>query len=281
MKSLVRLGLALSLLGGTVVGQTLVQPAPAVALSEADALKRLEPIPVFPILDKSGKLFFASIPNPKDKTKQIGLSFFFMNPQDAQSLIKDVQSKNADLGKDLKIGVLSLREALEIKEKNKGKSDTFVFDFPPSTQQMNNAVEVLKKNGKDVKSLKSIPVFFLTDVAGKGGLISIERENIKSFPFFFSKQDIQVVLEKFKQQNPKLANTIKIDVAPLDGVMQAIRQGKEPATAQFSLIPDEAAMRFIEEQQKASTQNNPGKKPTTPVSPTNQGKPTPSIPKAK
>jgi Tic22-like family len=145
MKSLVRLGLALSLLGGTVVGQNLIQPAPAVALSEAN---------------KDGVPILASIANPKDKTKQVQIATFFMNPQDAQTLVTTLKTQKPDVGNSARVVSLSMRQAYDIKSKNKDKAESLVFEFLPSKQQVDAAVAVLKQNGQDVKQFNDIALFY-------------------------------------------------------------------------------------------------------------------------
>lgn len=70
MKGLIRWGLIVSLAGGGFVGTSLVQQEAAIAIPEAEAVKRLETVPTFAVTDEKGSPVLAAVPNPKDKTKR-------------------------------------------------------------------------------------------------------------------------------------------------------------------------------------------------------------------
>ena len=272
MKSLIRLGLTLSLLGGTVLGQTLVAPAPAVALSEADALKRLEAIPVFAVTNKEGIPILASVPNPKDKAKQVQIATFFMSQQDAQSLVTVLKKQKPDVGNSAKVVALSMRQAYDLKTKNKNKAESLVFEFLPPKQQIDDAVAVLKQNGQDVKQFNDIPLFYSTGGKDKG-LLTIEQGTNKVIPFYFNKKDLQGMLDQLKQKDPKLSSTVKIEVTSLSKVLDSLLKENSAGIQQITLVPDKAALQFALEQQRATgggaaPSGKPAAQTATPVKPT-------------
>ncbi len=272
MKSLIRLGLTLSLLGGTVLGQTLVQPAPAVALSEADALKRLDAIPVFAVTNKEGIPILASVPNPKDKAKQVQIATFFMSQQDAQSLVTVLKKQKPDVGNSAKVVALSMRQAYDLKTKNKDKAESLVFEFLPPKQQIDDAVAVLKQNGQDVKQFNDIPLFYSTGGKDKG-LLTIEQGANKVIPFYFNKKDLQGMLDQLKQKDPQLSSTVKIEVTSLSKILDSLLKENGAGIQQITLVPDRSALQFALEQQKAAGGGAapvnkpvaPGAKPTAPA----------------
>jgi Tic22-like family len=261
MKSLIRLGLTLSLLGGTVLGQTLIAPAPAVALSEADALKRLEAIPVFAVTNKEGIPILASVPNPKDKAKQVQIATFFMSQQDAQSLVTVLKKQKPDVGNSAKVVALSMRQAYDLKTKNKDKAESLVFEFLPPKQQIDDAVAVLKQNGQDVKQFNDIPLFYSTGGKDKG-LLTIEQGTNKVIPFYFNKKDLQGMLDQLKQKDPKLSSTVKIEVTSLSKILDSLLKENGAGIQQITLVPDRSALQFALEQQKAT---GGGAAPTAPA----------------
>jgi Tic22-like family len=274
MKSLIRLGLTLSLLGGTVLGQALIEPAPAVALSEADALKRLEAIPVFAVTNKEGIPILASVPNPKDKAKQVQIATFFMSQQDAQSLVTVLKQQKPDVGNTAKVVALSMRQAYDLKTKNKDKAESLVFEFLPPKQQIDDAVAVLKQNGQDVKQFNDIPLFYSTGGKDKG-LLTIEQGANKVIPFYFNKKDLQGMLDQVKQKDPKLSSTVKIEVTSLSKVLDSLLKENGAGIQQITLVPDKAALQFALEQQKATGGAvAPAGKPGKPASQAPASKPT-------
>ncbi|MGB8698590.1 MAG: Tic22 family protein [Thermosynechococcaceae cyanobacterium] len=274
MKSLIQLGLTLSLVGGSVCAPLFVRPPAAVALPEADALKRLEPIPVFAVTNQEGIPILASIPNPKDKTKQVQIATFFMSQQDAQGLVTALKTQKPDIGKSAKVLALSMRQAYDIKLKNKDKAESLMFEFLPPKQQLDAALTVLKQNGQDVKEFNDIPLFYAVGGADKG-LLTIEQGKSKVIPFYFNKQDLQGMLDQLKQRDPKLSSTTKVEVTSLSRIVDSLMKENGPGIQQITLVPDRAALQFALEQQKPAGQAAPGAKPA----PAPQAKPPANKPK--
>lgn len=280
MKSIVRLGLTLSLLGGPVLGSSLVQPA-ALALPEAEALKRLDPIPVFTLTNAEGVPILASVPNPKDKAKQVQIATFFLSQQDAQSLLTALKTQKPDVGKSAKVLALSMRQAYDLKVKNKAKEDSLIFEFLPPKQQIDAALAVLKQNGQNVKEFNDIPLFFATGGTDKG-LLTLEQGQEKVIPFYFSKQDLQGMLDQLKQRDPKLSSTTKVEVTTLSKIIDSLMKENGAGIQQITLVPDRAALQFALQQQNSAAGKAPGAKPATaaPAKPSTAApaKPAPATP---
>jgi Tic22-like family len=264
MKSIVRLGLTLSLLGGTVLGSSLVQPAAVLAMPEADALKRLDPIPVFTITNPQGIPILASVPNAKDKTKKVQIATFFMSHQDAQALLTTLKAQNSDVAKDAKILALSMHQAYDIKTKNKAKADTLIFEFLPPKQQIDAALAVLKQNGQNVKEFNDIPLFFATGGADKG-LLTIEQGQNKAIPFYFSQSDLQSMLDQLKTRDPKLSSTTKMQVTTLSKIVDSLIKETGTGIQQITLVPDRSALQYALQQQNGT--KTPAKAGAAPANP--------------
>jgi Tic22-like family len=269
MRSLIRWGLALSLLGGGMIAAPVLQPSAAIALTEAEALKRLERIPVFTVTDPKGNPILASAPNPKDKSKRIQFVNFFMNQQDALGIINTIKSQNPEVGKTATLKAIPLRQAYEFKNKNKDKAETLVFNFIPQKAQLDAAMDILKKDGKTVQQFNDIPMFFPADSSGKG-LITFQIDKQTIIPFYFNKQDLQGDLEQIKKQNPKQGAKTVIKVTSLSLVLESLLKGKDQSTQQITLVPDRSALQYAVQQQGGQ---KPGAAPAS--------NPTQSKPKAK
>jgi Tic22-like family len=267
MKSLVKLGLTLSLLGGSVIGSAVVKPPIAVAIPEADALKRLDPVPVFAVANQEGVPIMGSVPNPKDKTKQIQFLTFYMSQQDAQGLVTLLKTQKPDIGKNARVVTLSMRQAYDIKIKNKDKAESLAIEFQPSKQQVDAAIAVLKQNGQNVKDFKDIPAFYATGGADKG-LLTIEQGKNKVIPFYFNKQDLQGMLDQLKQKDPKLSSTTTVQVTSLSQLVSALMKDNSTGIQQITLVPDRASLEYALQQQKAAGGNKPAagaKQPPAPA----------------
>jgi hypothetical protein len=276
MKSLVRWGLALSLFGGGMIAAPVLQPPAAIAMTEAEALKRLESVPVFAITNQQGVPILASVPNPKDKSKQIQVATFFLSQQDALSLVSNLKSQKPDVGKDAKVVPLSLRQAYEIKTKNKDKAATLAFDFIPQKAQVDAALAILKQDGKEVKQFNDVPLFFAVGGAEKG-ILTLEQGKEKIIPFYFNKQDLQGMLDEAKKRNAQLASSTKIQVTSLSQVMDSLLKDKSQTANQITLVPDRAALQYAVQQQGGQKPGAApaagGQKPAAAPAQTQQAKP--------
>lgn len=238
-------------MGGIFFIPSLIQPPIAVALSETDALKRLEPVPVFAVANQNRVPILGSVANPKDRSKKLQFMTFYMSQQDAQNLITKLKEEKPEIGKNAKVITLSMRQAYDIKIKNKAKADSLLIEFQPAKQQVDEAIEVLRQNGKAVKEFKDIPVFYATG-GSKKGLLTIQQKNKKVIPFYFNLQDLKGMLDQLKKKDPTLSSTTTIQVSSLSQIVGALQKNNSAGIQQITLVPDRAALQYAMEQQKTS-----------------------------
>lgn len=262
MNRLMHWSLIATLAGGGVVIPSVTRNMSAIAIPEADVLQRLERVPVFTVTDPKGTPVLASVPNPKDKSKQIQIAYFFMGAADAQTLVSKLKTEKPELGKTAKIVTISLKEAYNIQKQNKDKKDELVFQFLPTQEQVASAQEVLKKSGQDAANFRGIPLFYAVG-NDKKGLLTLQQGEEKVIPFYFSQQDLQGMLTQLQKQDPKLSSTTTIAVTSLDRVVSSLFEEKGENAKQIQLLPSSEAVKYVMEQQKAAggTQAAPAAKP--------------------
>lgn len=104
MKSLIRGGLIVSLLCGAGIGFTpTLAPAIAQGMPAKDIAEQLKTVPVFTLIDSTGKQSLTLTIKDGGKDKEI--SFFFFSPQDAQTgcwNINPIPGKMSSLSIDLR-----------------------------------------------------------------------------------------------------------------------------------------------------------------------------------
>ncbi len=258
----------LCLLEISIVIPLLLEAKIAIALPEAEAFKRLDAIPVFAVTNQEGIPILASIPNPKDRTRQIQVATFFLSQQDAQALIEKLKSSNPSVGMTAKTTSLSMRQAYDLKVKNKYKSESLVFEFLPPKQQIDAAISVLRKNGQNVRQYNDVPLFYGTG-GRDSGLLTIEQKNKKVIPFYFSKQDLQGMLAQLEKKDPQLSSTVKVEVTSLSKVLDSLLKENSAGIQQIILVPDKYSLQYALKQQKSSSSQialNPSEYKKTPIS---------------
>jgi hypothetical protein len=251
-----------------VVGVTNVAQ-PAYAMTEAQAMERLNSIPVFTITDDKGAPLLAAIPqqpNQPQEAKQ--LLIFFLSPEDAQATLKQIQTNNPSLGNKARVSVLPFSQAYKVIKDNKDK--TLAFRFEASRSSMESARAIIKAQGKTDKDVPPLPVFFATSGTGdKQGLLTIESEGQQTVPFFFDQKDLQSLLDRARQQQPNLAKDTKIQVTSLFVVLDNMitKDNKpNPDAQRFQFVPSRTAFEYV---LKLSGSNPPANRPATPA-PTNR-----------
>lgn len=226
------------------------------AMTEAQVLERLSGVPVFTITDDKGAPLLAT--NKQAGDSQILL--FFLNPNDAQSMLKQVQTTNPDLGKKARVIVRSMNDAYRVIKENKDKK--LSFQIVPSKSSLESARALLTVNGKPPEQLPNIPVFFAVgNTSGQEGLLTIEQQGKQFVPFFFEQSDLKNMIDNAAKGQPNIAKNAKIQVANLFNVLDSMvttdKNKPSPDVEKFTFIPSRAAYEWI-----IKNQNSPANSPS-------------------
>lgn len=255
LKSTIRWGATLCLTGSAIFGSATLGAMQALALPQEQVLQKLGPVPMFTITDEKGAPLVASVPNQK---KQSGVAGVFVNRQDAQAFIDRLKAKNPQLAKNVRVVPVSLAEVYKLEQANKNKPNSPDFAFVPQQQQVEAAKQLLQQSGQKADQFKGTPLFVAK--AGKDkGYLTIKQANGQVIPFFFNKNELQAMLERFKKQKPDLASSIEIQVVNLEGVIQAMQSGNDKGLAQVVLVPPKESVDYVRTLQPnaAGTQPRP------------------------
>ena len=269
MKSLLHWTLTLSLTAGAFVGPSMVRSMPAIAIPESEAVKRFASIPVFTVTNPEGSPILATLPNPKDKTKQIQVANFFMGEKDAQTFLTALKTNSPKLGSQAKIVPISLKQAYDITTQNKDKRESLVFQFLPTEEQVNFALGIVNKGkpaNEQIKTFNGVPLFYAVGGEEKGLLtVSDQSGKNKIIPFYFRKQDLERSLEQLNKQNKALSASTTIEVTSLDRVFNSLLQETGDAVEQITLIPSADAINYTIRQQKKGATPSPGQPKAAPA----------------
>lgn len=230
--------------------------APAEALTEAQALERLNGIPVFTITDDKGAPLLGSSPKKgADKSTQVLL--FFLNPDDAQLTLNQIKKSNPTVGSKAKILIRSMNDAYDVIKKNQDKKE-IAFQIVPAQASVDSARTILTSQGKPADKLPNVPVFFATGGKDKDqGLLTLEQNGKQLVPFFFDQKDLQSLIDRAKQQQPDVASSTKIQVTSLFQVLDSMVATKEnkpnPDTERFTFVPSRNAFEYVVKNQPTPT----------------------------
>ncbi|MGG6266379.1 Tic22 family protein [Leptolyngbya sp. AN03gr2] len=266
MKSLVRWSTTAAMVGGT-----LLAGLQALALTPEQITQKLRAVPVFTIANTQGAPLVAQPPNGQKGNPVAGV---FISQKDANAFLENLRSRNPALAKDVRVVPVSLAEVYQLNQGAQGRQEKLDFAYVPAKQQLDAALAILKANGQQATQFNGTPLFVAR--AGKDkGFLTIQEGNQSVIPMFFNKEDLQPLVERFKQQKPDLAATVDIQVFPLEGVMQAMQREKDPQLDKIVLIPPRETLEFVQRQQQQQpqqqrpqqTQQRPQQRPQQPAAP--------------
>jgi nickel transport protein len=239
MKSLIRWSATVGLVGATLTGAFLATTMQALALTQEQIMLKLRSVPVFTITNSQGAPLVAS-PNGQKGNPVAGV---FINQQDAQAFLENLKTRNPEVAKNVRVVPVSLAEVYQLNVNNKDKKDKLDFAFVPSRQQVDTAQTLLKQTGQK-DPFSGTPLFVARGGQDKGYL-TIQQGDKSVIPMFFKKEDLQGLMDRFKQQDPKVGSSLEIQVLNLEGVIEVLRTKNDAQLEQIVLIPPKESLEFV------------------------------------
>jgi len=262
MKSMIRWAATLGLAGSAVIGSSVIGNMQVLALPQEQIVQKLGPVPVFTITDNKGAPLVAAVPN---QPKQSGIAGVFISRQDAQAFVEQLKKKDPNLAKNVRVVPVSLGEVYKLDQANQNNPNALDFAYVPQKQQVNAAMTLLQQSGQKVQQFNGTPLFVAK--AGKTnqkGYLTVSQSNQQVIPFFFNKDELQAMLERFKKQKPDLASTVEIQVVNLEGVLQALQTRNDQALNQIVLVPPRESLEFVRSLEPAAPAQNQRPQPAKP-----------------
>ncbi len=241
MKSMFSLGAKLGIVSSAIVGSAIFGTMSAFSLPQDQIVQKLGPVPVFTITDAKGAPLVAS---DNDNKKEGGVAGVFINQKDAEAFVNQLKTKNPELAKTVRVVPVSLGEVYKLDQASSSKPNSLEFAYVPAKQQVDAAMALLKQSGQDEKKFQGTPLFVAK--AGKEkGYLTVKQADKQVIPFFFNKEELQSMLDRFKKQQPNLASTVEIQVVNLEGVIETMQSRNDTQLNQIMLVPPKASIDFV------------------------------------
>ncbi len=221
------------LTGAGLFGAAVLGSAPALAIPEATAIKKLEVIPVFVITDEKG----VPLPIPKDKTLILPL---YLERATAQNELAGIQKNNPKI----KAGVVGIplnvmnEKVVELNKQLKDKTMTLVAPVVVNPVDRQEATKLLKAQGltdQQINEGMSVPVFFTKP------FLTVQTPEGPRGVFFLSYADLQRGLAKVPNREQ-----LKPQVADLSAVLREIIKAKDDS---YVIFPTPDYFRLVQETQ--------------------------------
>ncbi|AFY31386.1 Tic22 family protein [Calothrix sp. PCC 7507] len=279
MKSLVRWGATLGLVGSTLLGAVFAGSFPVLALSEQQIKDKLDSVPVYLITNEKGLPLSRALPEAQSGPKKGGsVTGVYLSRQEAQTFINELRSakgkdpKLEEIAKNLQVTAVPLGVIYQQLQQTKNQDNRLLFAFKPVDQEIKGALELLQQSGQKVDQFKSVPVFAVRFAPDQGYVpIQMTADKQQLIPLFLSKQDAQGLLGQVKPKYPKA----DIQVIDVDGVIKTLQDKNDSWLNQVVLVPSAESRQYI---QTLPRDNNA---PKTPAVAPNRNNSQPAKPKQR
>ncbi|MGL5876094.1 MAG: Tic22 family protein [Xenococcaceae cyanobacterium] len=257
MKSFIRFGATLGLVGSTFLGAWGSLDLKALALPQEQILQKLKPVPVFTITDQQGAPLVASGEN---NAKVAGV---FISQQDAQNFVSQLQKQKPDIGSKVRVIPVSLGEVYKLSQDSQKQANGLNFQYVPKQSEVEIAKTVPAQGGQKYQG--GVPLFMAK--AGKQqGYLTVEKDKQQLIPMFFEKSQLEEMVATFKKQKPDLASTIAVEVVPLEVVIANLQKSEDGTLNKILLVPPKDSIDFVRQSlQQSPNQAAPAPGAKTPA----------------
>lgn len=248
MKSLIRWSAALAMVGSILVGSLFVGNFRALALPDEEVKARLETVPVFTLVDAEGSLVVATFTEEQDSPP---VATVFISHENAENFLQNMGANNPESVNGVRVAPISLARVYEIALAGQDEQNPLQVAFIPERQEVEAAVSILQQNGEEVQEFKGVPLFIAKSGEGEEeSLLTIQQGEEQVIPMYFSEEELQTALSGLRESQPDLADSVRIEVVPLDRLIENLRSSDNAELNQIYLVPPEESINYIRSMQQ-------------------------------
>ena len=242
----------LGIAGGVLLGSAMIGNSVAIALPEAEVLKKLDPVPVFTIADEQGAPLVREVEN------QGKIAGVFISQNDANKVVEEIKKQNPELAEKVNVVPVSLGEIYKLSETAQSQENALNFIYQPQEEAVASAKAIGEANQQPYKG--GVPLF-VAKGGQDGGYLTIEKDAQQVIPFFFDKKQLEELVSKFKEQKPEDAASVDIEVVPLEGVIETLETSEDKMLEKIVLVPTAESLQFLQGSGQAAPGAEPGATP--------------------
>lgn len=255
IKPLIRWSMTLGVAGAAFLSWGAIENLKAIALPEAEVLEKLRSVPVFTIADEQGAPVVAS---GQDETKVAGV---FISQTDANNFFDKLKTENPELAEKVKVVPVSLEEVYKLAESAQDQDNAFDIYFVPEADAVASAKTIGEENNQPYQG--GVPLFVARGGEEKG-FLTIEQNSQQVIPFFFEKEQLEEMVNKYKEQEPDQAASVDIQVLPLEGVIENLETSSDETLQKIFLVPTTESLQFLQNASAPAPAPAPGSEEATP-----------------
>jgi hypothetical protein len=241
------LSLTAALVSGSLLAAIGAIPLPAAALDEESIVSKLEQVPVFIILNSDGQPLTAEAEVDNEAVK---VPVVFLDGVAASEFL--ARAREEDPSADVALVDLGT-----------------LFEETVLSDEANVPLLYLPIGGELAAATQLEPDFqgvplFIARQGADGPYLTINEDGEPSLPMFFSRDDLQTLLNRYEESNGSAGGDIVVQVLSLEWLLSMMVEGNDPALdaqlAQVRLFPSTEVLDYIRTQGA-----NPASAPAAPT----------------
>jgi Tic22-like family len=206
----------------SLIGSTLLAATPSQALPESQIVEKLQGIPVFALTDSDNLLLTAAVTNEQGRPAKGGA---FFSQADAKTFLQKLQKENPSLAKQVTVRPVSLSEMYKAQMSLDPVKRVDIL-YVPNQNQVKTALNIVQKSEPSLKQFNGVPVFVAKNSKKGTYLTVLDKNNKAVVPLFFDRDQLQPMIDKFKQQQPNA--TVEVQVFTLESLLGGMRSKNDP-----------------------------------------------------
>jgi hypothetical protein len=233
------LPLLAALVSGSLLGSGLAVPMPAEALDESVIVDKLEQVPVFIILNSDGQPLTAAA---EVNSEEVKVPVVFLDGEAANSFLTRAREEDPSAAIALvDLGTLFQETVLD-------DEDQTPLLYLPNDQEREAALSI-------ESDFQGVPLFMARQ-GQDGPYLTITQDGETALPMFFSRNDLQTLLDRYRETNAAESNNIVVQVLSLEWLLAVMANSDDPALdaqlGQVRLFPSTEVLNYIRSQQPAA-----------------------------
>ena len=203
------------------------------ALPIDEVVRILQGVPVFTIVDPEGGPLVA-LDNNNEKVTGV-----FISQQQANDFLQELKKQKPDVGSKVTVQPVALGEVVKIAKTEANQPEPLGFAYVPIPSEVQAAKKIPNSEYKG-----GVPLF----VARRGkdqDYLTIQQDDQQIIPFFLEASQINEMVERLKQEQPSIAETIVIDVIAMENIISTLQKKDDTMLKQIRIVPTQEAIQFI------------------------------------
>lgn len=230
-----------AIVSGTVLASSWLSPLPAEALSEEVIVDKLEQVPVFIILNSEGQPLTAAA---EANNQEVNVPVVFIDGETAETFLAQAQAED----QSATIALVDLGTLYQ-ETHFSSESSTPLLYFP-IVEELDAAMDM-------AENFQGVPLFIARQ-GESGPYLTITQEGEASLPMFFSRDDLQVLLDRYAETDAEAAREIVVQVLSLEWLLATMATNDDPELdaqlEQVRLFPSTDVLNYIRSQQAGPRQ---------------------------